>query len=219
MQERIEGLLSNNTFSEDSRVNWDFLKYKMKEFSRNYSVIKKRRNTAEKFELEAKLKNFSKLILSNCSEEVRKEYDKCQSKLESIYESIVNGAIIRSRINWYEKGEKSNKYFLNLEKRNKSKTHLSCLIEDNKVITDQDTILKDLKKFYSSPYTRKSLKTEKECVEFLADINIPLLSSDNQKVYGTCLMLMELYDALNGMPASKTPGNDCLTKEFCIAFF
>ena len=32
------------------------------------------------------------------------------------------------------------------KKRNKSKTHLSCLIEDNKVITDQDTILKDLEK-------------------------------------------------------------------------
>ena len=63
------------------------------------------------------------------------------------------------------------------------------------------------------------MKTEKECLEFLADINIPLLSSDNQKVCDTSLTLMELYDALNGMPASKTPGNDGLTKEFYIAFF
>ena len=100
--------------------------------------------------------------------------------MESIYENIVNGAIIRSRIDWYEKGEKSNKYFCNLEKRNKSKTHLSYLIENNKIITDQDTIQKDLK-FYSSLYTRKSLKSEKVCLEFLADINTPLLSSDNQK--------------------------------------
>ena len=119
----------------------------MKEFSRNYSIAKKHRNTAEKFELEAKLKSLSKLISSNCSSEVRKEYEECQNKLESIYENIVNGAIIRSRIDWYEKGEKSNKYFFNLEKRNKSKTHLSCLIENNKIITDQDTIQKDLKSF------------------------------------------------------------------------
>ena len=102
-----------------------------------------------------------------------KEYEAGQSKLESIYGNIVNGAIIRSRIDWYEQGEKSNKYFSNLEKRSKSKTHLSCLIRDNKVITDQDTILKELKKFHSSFYTRKSLKTEKECLEFLADINTP----------------------------------------------
>ena len=129
MKERIESILSNNTFAEDPRVNWDFLKYKMNEFSRNYSIAKKHRNTAEKFELEAKLKSLSKLISSNCSNEVRKEYEECQNKLELIYENIVNGAIIRSRIDWYDKGEKSNKYFFNLEKRNKSKTHLSCLIE------------------------------------------------------------------------------------------
>ena len=74
-------------------------------------------------------------------------YEECQNKLESIYEHIVNGAIIRSRIDWHEKGEKSNNYFFNLEKRNKSKTHISCLIENNKIITDQDTIQKDLKNF------------------------------------------------------------------------
>ena len=53
----------------------------------------------------------------------------------------------------------------------------------------------------------------------MADINTPLLSYDNRKVCDTSLTLMELYDALNGMPASKTPGNDGLTKEFYIAFF
>ena len=85
MKERIESLLSNNTFAEDPRVNWGFLKYKMKEFSRNYSIAKKHRNTAEKFELEAKLKNLSKSISSHCSDEVRKEYEECQNILESVY--------------------------------------------------------------------------------------------------------------------------------------
>ena len=56
IKERIEGILSNNTFAENPRVDWNFLKYKMKEFSRNYSIVNKHRNTAEKFELETKLK-------------------------------------------------------------------------------------------------------------------------------------------------------------------
>ena len=55
IKEKIEDLLSSNTFAEDSRVNCEFLKYKMKGFSRNYSIDKKHKNTAEKFELEAKL--------------------------------------------------------------------------------------------------------------------------------------------------------------------
>ena len=36
-------------------------------------------------------------------------------KYDSHFDNIAKGAIIRSRENWYEKGEKSNKYFLGLE--------------------------------------------------------------------------------------------------------
>ena len=35
-------------------------------------------------------------------------------RIESLSEYIVKGSIIRSRVNWYEQGEKNNKYFLNL---------------------------------------------------------------------------------------------------------
>ena len=41
---------------------------------------------------------------------------------ENIYEEISKGAIIRSKATWYEKGEKSNKYFLNLESHRKAKS-------------------------------------------------------------------------------------------------
>ena len=32
---------------------------------------------------------------------------------------------LRSKVRWYEQGEKSAKYFLSLEKRNKAKSHVS----------------------------------------------------------------------------------------------
>ena len=38
-----------------------------------------------------------------------------QTEYDRQYEYIAQGAIIRSRANWYAYGEKSNKYFLNLE--------------------------------------------------------------------------------------------------------
>ena len=34
-----------------------------------------------------------------------------------------------SHATWYEKGEKSTKYFLNLEKQNKTKSHVRKLID------------------------------------------------------------------------------------------
>ena len=49
-----------------------------------------------------------------------------QSELNKIIEYKTKGAIIRSRTCWHE-GEKNTKYFLNLEKRQYSKTHITKL--------------------------------------------------------------------------------------------
>ena len=56
---------------------------------------------------------------SNSSEEAITVYNNCKSDLEALYNYITEGIIMRSKSNWYEFGEKSSKYFLNLEKRNK----------------------------------------------------------------------------------------------------
>ena len=67
-----------------------------------------------------------------------KEYQEAKAELETMYNHITEGIIIGSRCDWYEPGEKSSRYFLGLEKRNKTKTYLSKLVTDNEVdeITD-----------------------------------------------------------------------------------
>ena len=44
-----------------------------------------------------------------------KEYNDCKTQLEQIYKIKVNGLKI-SKCEWYKHGEKSSKFFLNLEK-------------------------------------------------------------------------------------------------------
>ena len=51
-----------------------------------------------------------------------------QSEYDRQYEYIAQGAIIRSRLNWYEHGEKSNNYFLNLEYYKKKKSCIRKLV-------------------------------------------------------------------------------------------
>ena len=51
----------------------------------------------------------------NCNE-AKDEYNVYKENLNVIYDEIANGIKIRSRCNWYELGQKSNKLFLNLEK-------------------------------------------------------------------------------------------------------
>ena len=43
------------------------------------------------------------------------EYD-CKTQLKQIYKIKANGIKFRSKCEWYEHGEKSSKFFLNLEK-------------------------------------------------------------------------------------------------------
>ena len=53
-------------------------------------------------------------LSTNASENLLKEYEECKGRLESLYDHITNGLIIRSKVSWYEKGDKSNKYFYKL---------------------------------------------------------------------------------------------------------
>ena len=55
------------------------------------------------------------------------EARKLKIELDEIAVRKTRGAIIGSRVRWYELGEKCNKYFFNLEKRSYEKRHVSKL--------------------------------------------------------------------------------------------
>ena len=61
--------------------------------------------------------------------------------------------IIRARARWHEHGEKSDKYFLNLEKRNCVKKHMRKLNINESITTDPFIILSKQKRFYQDLYT------------------------------------------------------------------
>ena len=44
------------------------------------------------------------------------KYNSIKNELDAIYDHIAEGIIIRSKSDWYEHGEKSTIFFLNLEK-------------------------------------------------------------------------------------------------------
>ena len=77
-----------------------------------------------------------------------------KEKLELFYEEKTKGIIIRARARWYENGERSSKYFLNLEKRNPIK-HIRRLRVSGSITTDPFTILSEQKHFYEDLYKTK----------------------------------------------------------------
>ena len=76
------------------------------------SEFKKKRNK-EMNTLENKMKTFEENLTNN---ESNQDYLKCKRDLNYIYDQKFEGIKIRSKCNWYEDGEESSNFFLNLEK-------------------------------------------------------------------------------------------------------
>ena len=68
----------------------------------------------------------------NPCDSLTSRYHEGQENLEAFYEEKAKGIIIRARACWHEHGEKSTKYFLNLEKRNHVKKNIRKLYINEK---------------------------------------------------------------------------------------
>ena len=73
-----------------------------------------------------------------------------QTQYDQLYDYITQGAIIRSRVTWYEMGKKNNKYFLNLGKSNKTESSVRKIITtDGALTSDPKRIMNELELYYS----------------------------------------------------------------------
>ena len=109
---------------------------------------------------------------------------------DSIYEQIAKGAIIRSKATWYEKGEKSNKFFLNLETHKKAKSSVHKVFNDNGVlIEDPKKILQEIQNCYSNPLS----PSEDTLNPFLNNPEMPELSDNDVQICEGKLTVEECY--------------------------
>ena len=89
------------------------LEIRNKKFSKNFSKEAARSKKLESSPLETKIK----ILESKIRDRDDPEYAHCKEELDKLYERKIKGAIIRSRCDWCEHGEKLSTFFLNLEKK------------------------------------------------------------------------------------------------------
>ena len=120
------------------KLGRNIMKFEIRQFSITFSKNLSKFLNAEGEILEKELKDFEK---SGSSYFNNDDYLACKTKLDKIYNKKLEGLRIRSTCDWFEKGEKSTKFFLTLEKRhtiiqNQSKT----LAVDDEVVKEQPEI-------------------------------------------------------------------------------
>ena len=204
----------------DKRVLRDLIKYRIRQVTINYSKEKARQRRQQISNIE----NSRKALEEKCgdnptTENIELEILKLEH--ENVYEELSKGAIIRSKATWYEKGEKSNKYFLNLESHWKAKSSVRKVFsEEELLVTDPKKILGVIERFYFGLYKKDDLEPSENLMHtFLENPFMPHLSVDDSQVCEGKLLIEECVKSLNSFEPNKSPGNDGLTVEFYKFFW
>ena len=156
---------------QTDQITWELLKYEIRKFAITYSKKISQNTRRSQCELEKKLKELESNLNSEAS---FNEYTKCKKDLELIYERIAEGVKIRSKCQWYEEGEKSTKFFLNLEKKRSVKGLVRKLEVNGKEICDQAKINDEIKIFFEQAFKSHKGKSFPNLSNILNSIDLPI---------------------------------------------
>ena len=165
----------------DNRSIWEWLKYNIRAHAIQYSIKKAQERNEKEESLQTEYSRASKIYENDSNDINADRLNAAKERLESFYEEKVKGIIIRARARWHEHGERSTKYFLNLEKRNHVKKHMRKLNINDSMTTDPLTIISEQKRFYQELYTSNHGDGNK-VKNFLNVLDIPKLTEEQKHV-------------------------------------
>lgn len=213
----IESIIINSVNDEMYEMEkgfwWDSLKSRLKKFSMEYS---------KKIQKAKRMKEMK--IKKEWDEEMRKvnvnDIDKIielQEELRKIEEEKCKGAIIRSRAKDIVEGERSTKYFYELEKtRQRADIITSIKIQDGKSVEDKAGILGEIKRFYKDLFTENEVVLEDE--EFLLRKIKVKVNEEDKEMCESGITELEIGTAIDQLKNGKCPGIDGLPAEFYKVF-
>ena len=99
--------------------------------------------------------------------------DTKRSELYQLRKKKMEWIKVRSRARWISEGEKTTKYFCNLEKQNFVSKCMNSLVKNCRTkITDQDEILQERFLFYKTVYAKR-VCTEADLFDPLNKFQVP----------------------------------------------
>ena len=220
----------SNDYKEDESVDaillWDVMKMQIRASSIKYAKQQKAKQKRTEKTLETEILMLERKLEDNISETEKREIrTKLEIKKQSLDQWITyktQGSIIRSRIRWYNEGEKNSKYFFELKKRHfNSKTIRNLKIDDNTTLNTDEEILKEAKRFYQALYTSNNSFCQNVSGEdlFFQQGNQCIISDDERRLCEGLLTARECLESLKNMKSNKTPGTDGIPVEFYKVFW
>ena len=205
----------------EPRLLWDTIKLKCRGASIQYSSKKKREKHNKIKELEKTVNDLQERLISNDGHVTQEQLNQAKTDLDKEVDEITRGNIVRCRVRWHEQGERSSRYFLNLEKRNHNNKAITKLkLTNGKTVSDVKAILEEQEAFYCSKlYTSKDISRALSQDECFFNLESPKLSPDQSRQCEGPLTEAELLAALKDTQNNKAPGPDGFPCEFYRTFW
>lgn len=203
----------------DPQLLWETIKLQCRGESIKYSsrIRKNKRNKVHKLEKRIQELEQNAIIPTNPTE--IEQIKKLKQELDKEIESYTKGSFIRSRARWQEEGERSTKYFFNLEKRNfNNKSIRKLKLDNSSIISDKEQVLENINQFYSKLYTSNTDSSDKDA-QTCFNINSPKLSDAEKNQCEQHITESEILAALKLTKNNKAPGSDGLPGEFYKVFW
>jgi exonuclease III len=147
--------------------------------------------------------------------EISESITSLENELEPYNLSYSRSLAFKARAKWYEEGEKSNKYFLNMIKRRSAQTSIEKIVTDEGESDSQEGIATLIKNFYSNLYNEKESIIDEDD-EYLKDL--PQLSEEDRRKLDCEITLEELVKTLKECKDSA-PGPDGIPYSVYLHFW
>ena len=150
MKSEIEKTI-NSAQNKKPSDKWELVKSRCKECAIQYSRHRATKDSIIVAQLSEKVNEYeSNFPLNENNEQL---YQETKIELEDKLIEKAKGAMFRSKVKWYEEGEKNTRYFYTLEKtKYNAKTCYKVIDEEGEEVEDPKQILKVQRKFYLELY-------------------------------------------------------------------
>ena len=198
-------------------LKWEYIKSSIKSLGKTFGKAYAAQRKDKIFKITEDIKSIEqKLVASPSNEDLLKRFGQLKTELEVFALAESEGARIRAGQKWAEDGEKSTKFFLNLEKqRSNSNTIFRLKSKDsNHVYSDCTDILNELETFYSNLY-KNNLQNEnvEDELGFFKKCENKYLDEYDVDYLDGVISENEVLDALKRSSNGSAPGLDGLPAE------
>ena len=207
----------NFKMAQSKKLFWEDLKHKIKQYSIKFSQNYNKNSISFIKQKELEIKNISE---SNISEQEKNDaIERIQDEMDDCYVRKAEGARVRSRVNWWEQGERSTSYFLRLDAQQQSSNVITQLEIDGDIVNKNSYILKEIYTFYEKPYVSDNI-CENSVTDYFNDIQtVGQLSDEENILCEGKISEKECENVVKKLKGNKSPGLDGIGEEFYKFFW